>query len=668
MKLYADPLTLPGALPQGTDPQPVFRDPAQDRVLDPAFLPAAAREGFGRACAARVLPYRMQNRYAGALEPVTVKTLVLENEFLRAVFLPGFGGRLWSLFDKEQQREVLFRNPVLRPRNLAVRNAWVAGGIEWNLGHTGHSVFTCGDLFCRAVTAPDGERFLRMYEYEAIEGQVLQMDFHLPDGARQLAVYVRIENAENEARPLYWWTNTAVRLTPGTRVFSGTRQILYQRWAGADPTVYTFGESGMPAQPNLPGVELSYPARIPRSLEYFFQNSRTEPAPWEVGAAEDGRGFFERSTQPLFARKLFCWGNGRGGRHWCAYLSQPGEGDYVELQAGLAPTQLHTAAIAPRAAVGFTQIFGAFSAPADAVQGPWGEAMPRVQARVEALLPAAEVRRLDREYAQKALYGGGEALHDGGAYGGLERARRKGAGEADFAPQLDFPPPAPQDPASCWLPVLRGGQLPEMERPAPYCTSAAWLPLLERAAASAAATRQTKFQLAVSLAENGQEARAVPLLRELAQQGDCWAQHALGSLAARHGDWPRAADSLAAAWRLEQNALDASFARDAMAALAKAGRWQALWQLWDGLPVEKRTEEEELLAAEAAVKLENFAFFEACVEKDYACIREGAAGLAEAWWEYRARLRCRQEGAPFSPDQIDRTLPLPEKLDFQMGE
>lgn len=668
MKLVTESLTLPGALPRGNDPQPVFRDASPDRMLDPSLLPAPQQAGLGCACAPRVLPYRLQNRYAGGLADVTVKSVVLENEFLRAVFLPGFGGKLWSLYDKTGRRELLFCNPVLRPRNLGVRNAWTAGGIEWNLGHTGHHVFTCDDMFCRAVTAPDGEVFLRMYEYEAIEGQVAQMDFHLPDGARQLAVHVRLENTKNEAGRLYWWTNTAVRLTPRTRVFSGTGTILYQQWADGDPTAYTFGSAEMPWQPNLPGVELSYPGRIPRSLEYFFQNSRTGGAPWEVGVEGDGRGLFERSTQPLFARKLFCWGTGAGGRHWCDYLSRPGEGDYIELQAGLAPTQLHTMGFAPRAVVGFTQLFGAFSAPPSAAEGPWPEAAARVGDRVEALLPAAEVRRLDREYAKKALCAGGETLHEGGAYGGLERARRLRAGEGDFAPQLAFPPPAERDPAACWLALLAGGQLPETEAPVPYCTDAAWLPLLERAAAGAGATRQTKLQLAVSLAENGREPQAAQLLRDLTRQGDCWACHALGLLAARHGDWPHASAYFLKAWQLERGTLDESFARDALLGAVRTGRWDKAWHVWHQIPPALRTEEEELLAAEAAVKLEEFGFFEACLEKDYACIREGAGGLAEAWWEYRARLRCRERGVPFTPACVDRTLPLPERLDFRMGE
>jgi Domain of unknown function (DUF5107) len=49
------------------------------------------------------------------------------------------GGRLWSLVHKPTGRELLHRNPNFWPANLALRNAWVAGGVEWNLGTIGHS-------------------------------------------------------------------------------------------------------------------------------------------------------------------------------------------------------------------------------------------------------------------------------------------------------------------------------------------------------------------------------------------------------------------------------------------------------------------------------------------------------------------------------------------------
>src|SRR5262245_25614225 len=87
---------------------------------------------------ASILPYRLQDQYSRRRTPRSFKTAVLENQHLRATFLLEMGGRLWSLFDKRAQRELLFVNPVFQPANLAVRDAWFSGGVEWNISIIGH--------------------------------------------------------------------------------------------------------------------------------------------------------------------------------------------------------------------------------------------------------------------------------------------------------------------------------------------------------------------------------------------------------------------------------------------------------------------------------------------------------------------------------------------------
>ena len=93
-----------------------------------------------------VFPYRQQNNYNRELVEKEIDIIVLENNYLKASFLPTLGGRLWSLYDKVNNKELLYVNPVLRFGNLALRNAWFSGGVEWNVGAVGRSPFTCSDL------------------------------------------------------------------------------------------------------------------------------------------------------------------------------------------------------------------------------------------------------------------------------------------------------------------------------------------------------------------------------------------------------------------------------------------------------------------------------------------------------------------------------------------
>lgn len=74
-------------------------------------------------------PYTQQNSYAEETEQ-EITVAVLENDYLYAEFLPTLGGRLWKLYDKKKQRDVLYTNDVIRFRNLSIRNAWFSGGVE----------------------------------------------------------------------------------------------------------------------------------------------------------------------------------------------------------------------------------------------------------------------------------------------------------------------------------------------------------------------------------------------------------------------------------------------------------------------------------------------------------------------------------------------------------
>ena len=122
--------------------------------------------GWGRVNG--ILPYLLQDGYDRKKKPRAWKAAILENDYIRAVFLPEIGGRLWSLTDKTTGRELLHANPVFQPCNLALRNAWVSGGVEWNVGIIGHTPFTVDAMFAEKLALDDGTPVLRLFQYERI--------------------------------------------------------------------------------------------------------------------------------------------------------------------------------------------------------------------------------------------------------------------------------------------------------------------------------------------------------------------------------------------------------------------------------------------------------------------------------------------------------------------
>ena len=136
-------LRLPAAELGPESPLPPFA--GLQRLPDPSSspdLPPDMRERIAYGRLANPLPYAVQNDYRRDLRRQEVPALRITNGRLEALVLPGLGGRLWSLRDRVADRDLVFTNGRLQFANLALTDAWFAGGIEWNLGSTGHSATT----------------------------------------------------------------------------------------------------------------------------------------------------------------------------------------------------------------------------------------------------------------------------------------------------------------------------------------------------------------------------------------------------------------------------------------------------------------------------------------------------------------------------------------------
>ncbi|MFF1796422.1 DUF5107 domain-containing protein, partial [Kitasatospora sp. NPDC058263] len=211
-------LRIEGAADPAAGCLPILRGLPARTADDAGATDPEMRRNLGYGRPHTLLPYTRQDRYDRSRTTRELPTVVLENEHLTATFLPGYGGRLWSLVHRPSGRELLHRNPVLQPANLALRDAWIAGGVEWNLGTTGHWPLTCEPLHAVRTTTADGTPVLRMYEFERLRRLVLQIDAWLPAGSPVLYVHVSVQNPNDAEVPVYWWSNIAVPETGQTRV------------------------------------------------------------------------------------------------------------------------------------------------------------------------------------------------------------------------------------------------------------------------------------------------------------------------------------------------------------------------------------------------------------------------------------------------------------------
>lgn len=673
-------MIIPG--PDGVyeNPLPRFRDAEKNRVVksNGSLLPHEDNETLGRDCGTRVLPYRMQDVYTRARDNIERDVIVMENEYIEAVFLPWLGGKLYSLTDKKAGRPILFTNPVFQPANLAIRDAWTSGGVEWNVSQLGHTFSTCSPMFFAKVEKEGEAPFLRMYDYERQKNLFWSIDFHLPDGAKALVAHVRIVNDDDFVKPMYWWTNTAVIETEEARVFSETDEVFYQDWIkdDSDPNrvkyiANGFGHAKMPYYTDANGVEhadfdASYSMRIPRSSEYFFQTSEKTVCPWEAISYKDGYMFFEKSTQPLRYRKMFCWGKGRGGRFWCDFLSEPGQGDYIELQAGLAPSQVHGYEIGANSVISFTQAFSCAQAEKpEALFEEWHDSRDLAREITMGVLSDDELLAIDQK-AKDLFDGKMEIIYKGTGWGALEKKRREKMGAKPVPAGYEFPDCSMDDQQKPWLSLLNKGKLACFKGDS-FMVAEEWREMLENDTSCAA-----KLMLGVMEFENGELDKAEKCfkgvknakLRPLAIRNR-------SQLALRKGDENEAIELMKKACEAGGEEMDAAYKRELLQLLNKAKRFQESWDTFEAAgEITKKDDRSRLFAGMAAYEIGNYDFLEELFNEQHATIREGETSLTDLWFGMEANKEAKKRGVTVTPELLEEirlTRTPPREIDFRMS-
>ena len=305
---------------------------------------------MGKGMIPTLLPYQIQSGYDRSREMLEFDAAILENEYLKATFVTELGGRLWSLYDKKAGRELLYANDVFQPGNLALRNAWFSGGVEWNVGIKGHNPLTCSPLFAEELQDTAGNPMLRMYEFERIRGIAYSIEAKLEKDV--LLIRPTIENTAEESVYMYWWSNIAVDETPDTRVIVPCTKTFKCAYEEGN---YFLGNTDIPVSD---GIDITYATNLNRSRDFFYKIPENEKK-WITAVDKEGYGLIQMSTNELVGRKLFAWGEGAGGKHWNNWLSDCGK-KYIEIQAGLMKTQLEHFLMEGKTAISWTEGYGAF--------------------------------------------------------------------------------------------------------------------------------------------------------------------------------------------------------------------------------------------------------------------------------------------------------------------
>ena len=76
----------------------------------------------------RLYPYHGFDGYSHESEPRPWKVVTLENEYIEVFVLPEVGGKVWGARIVATGEEFIYRNEVMKFRNIALRGPWTSGG------------------------------------------------------------------------------------------------------------------------------------------------------------------------------------------------------------------------------------------------------------------------------------------------------------------------------------------------------------------------------------------------------------------------------------------------------------------------------------------------------------------------------------------------------------
>ncbi len=270
----------------------------------------------------KIYPYFKYEGYA--LEGVDRKwkVITLENSYIQVFVLPEVGGKVWGAIEKSTGEEFIYRNEVMKFRNIAMRGPWTSGGIEFNFGIIGHHPSTASPVDYRTSENDDGSVSCFVGSIDLPSRTQWRVEIRLPADAAYFETRVVWYNPTDLPQSYYnWMTAAAV--------------------AREDLTFYCPGNAYL----DHPGNKHPWPIdNAGRNLSHYTANDFGGSKSYHVvGVYDDffGGYYSDRDFgfghwapyEEMPGQKLWLWAQSRSGAIWEDLLTDD-DGQYIEFQAG----------------------------------------------------------------------------------------------------------------------------------------------------------------------------------------------------------------------------------------------------------------------------------------------------------------------------------------------
>lgn len=269
-----------------------------------------------------IYPYFKYDGYSNKHVNKDWKIVTLENELIRVMILPEAGGKVYGAIDKTTGEEFIYKNEVMKFRNISMRGPWTSGGIEFNFGVIGHHPSTASSVDYAFGNDPDGSAYCIVGSVDLPSHTQWRVKIILKKGVANFETQASWYNPTSFRQAYYNWMTAAAPATDDLVIYApGDAYVDH----GGDPHMYPIAENGKNIskyKENDFGPSKSY--HVVGSYDDYFG-----------GYFEDsGYGFGHWSTyEDSPGQKVWFWNLSRAGGIWEDLLTDT-DGQYIEFQAG----------------------------------------------------------------------------------------------------------------------------------------------------------------------------------------------------------------------------------------------------------------------------------------------------------------------------------------------
>ncbi|HKI47256.1 MAG TPA: DUF5107 domain-containing protein, partial [Balneolales bacterium] len=139
------------------------------RIGEPEKNPMFFEKRVYQGSSGKVYPYPFYEKVYDEPYNERYRVVFLENEYIKLMVMPGFGGRIQYAYDKTNDYAFIYHNHVIKPALVGLTGPWLSGGIEFNWPQH-HRPATFLPVDYKLVENEDGSKSVLLGEVERMSG------------------------------------------------------------------------------------------------------------------------------------------------------------------------------------------------------------------------------------------------------------------------------------------------------------------------------------------------------------------------------------------------------------------------------------------------------------------------------------------------------------------